>query len=236
MDFPRVDACVSGLLWSDLSSFCRVERLNVALSTNVLTGVSSPSTRVGSQVQSLSRPPSRGRSLQARSSAHGRGQGFESLRADHRLGVPCRRNACGGEDAVDAHRRFRRHRQPASCQPPLRPPGTTTGALLERNGIIVSSDSTRPLSSSRSGLTMARRSLTHHVGTNRGQAGSAVAAPRCRWNGSLSETLSKTRSSAAACWHQVAQVIAPTSEAGPFRRGAFDDIDLGAVRRRHALN
>jgi hypothetical protein len=46
---------------------------------------------------------------------------------------------------------------------PLRPAGITTGSFLVRNGMIVSSASTRPLSGSRSGLTMARRSLAHSI-------------------------------------------------------------------------
>ena len=46
---------------------------------------------------------------------------------------------------------------------PLRPAGTTIGSFLVRNGMIVSSASTTPLSGSRSGLTMARRSLAHNI-------------------------------------------------------------------------
>src|SRR6516162_5470669 len=46
---------------------------------------------------------------------------------------------------------------------PLRRAGRTTGSFLVRNGIIVSSASTSPLSGSRSGLTMARRSLAHNI-------------------------------------------------------------------------
>src|SRR5467141_2974355 len=46
---------------------------------------------------------------------------------------------------------------------PLRPAGTTTGSSLVRNGMIVSSASTTPHRGSRSGLTMARRSLAHNI-------------------------------------------------------------------------
>src|SRR6516164_10428594 len=46
---------------------------------------------------------------------------------------------------------------------PLRPAGTTIGSFLARNGMIVSSASTTPLSGSRSGLTMARRILAHNI-------------------------------------------------------------------------
>src|SRR4029077_20933081 len=45
----------------------------------------------------------------------------------------------------------------------LRPAGTATGSSLVRNGMIVSSASTTPHSGSRSGLTMARRSLAHNI-------------------------------------------------------------------------
>src|SRR6516225_9391248 len=46
---------------------------------------------------------------------------------------------------------------------PLRPAGTTIGSFLVRNGMVVSSASTTPLSGSRSGLTIARRSLPHNI-------------------------------------------------------------------------
>src|SRR6516162_4687700 len=46
---------------------------------------------------------------------------------------------------------------------PTAPAGTTIGSFLVRNGMVVSSASTTPLSGSRSGLTIARRSLPHNI-------------------------------------------------------------------------
>src|SRR5262249_50899406 len=45
------------------------------------------------------------------------------------------------------------------------------------------------------------RPTSRRFDTNPGSAGSAAAAPRCRWSASPSKTPPKTRSSAAACWH-----------------------------------
>jgi hypothetical protein len=88
---------------------------------------------------------------------------------------------------------------------PLRPAGTTTGSFSVRNGMIVSSASTRPLSGSRSGLTMVRRSLAPNiqavpVGAQAElvlqlQRRDAVGVRRHQ------KTPPRTRSSAATCWH-----------------------------------
>src|SRR6516165_7491737 len=66
-DFPRVDASVSGLFIVDLCGFWSDTTVELSI-INSLKGGTTPFTRVGSQVQSLSRPPRTGEMRQARSS------------------------------------------------------------------------------------------------------------------------------------------------------------------------
>jgi len=54
---------------------------------------------------------------------------------------------------------FDRAGDPHPADPAAAGAGTTTRSFLVRNGMIVSPASAKPLSGSRSGLTMARRSL-----------------------------------------------------------------------------